>query len=138
MPNESRVPEIISSQREPARALRIFTFKVTELIWLLFGILEVSILLRVCLKLIGANPTSPIISLIYGLTHLVLFPFTGMLSSPTAGYLELELSSLFAMLIYALVAWALERSLWLIFYRPRGPVIGITETKTRKQHHTLQ
>jgi len=134
MSNESRVTEVTSAQREPEREQRIFTFKATELIWLIFGILEALIALRIGLKLIGANPGSPIVDLIYGFTNLFLFPFTGVVGSPAAGNMELELSSMFAMLIYGLVAWALERIVWLMFYRPRGPVVGITETTTSEHH----
>jgi len=110
--------EVTSSQQEPEREQRIFTFKATQVIWLLFGILEALIALRVGLMLIGANPDSPIVALIYGFTSLFLFPFTGLIGSPSSGGMVLELSSLFAMLIYALLAWAIERIVWLIFYRP--------------------
>ena len=127
--------EVTSSQREPEREQRIFTFKATQLIWLLFGILEVLIALRIGLMLIGANPGSPIVALIYGFTFLFLFPFTGLVSSPSTGNMVLELSSMFAMVIYALIAWALERTVWLVFYRPRGPVVGTTQTTT-SEHHT--
>jgi hypothetical protein len=136
MSNENRVSEVRTSQREPEREQRIFTFKATQLIWLLFGILEALIALRIGLKLIGANPASPIVALIYGFTTLFLFPFEGLIGSPTAGSSVLELSSLFAMLIYALIAWAMERIVWLIFYRPRGPVVGVTETTTSDSHTT--
>ena len=118
----------VSTQREPEREQRIFTFKATQLIWLLLGILEATIALRIMLKLIGANPESTIVALIYGFTALFLFPFTGLIGSPSAGYMVLELSSMFAMLIYGLIAWAVERVVWLIFYRPRGPVVSVTET----------
>jgi hypothetical protein len=136
MSNENRVSQVRTSQREPEREQRIFTFKATQLIWLLFGILEALIALRIGLMLIGANPDSPIVALIYGFTGLFLFPFTGLIGSPTVGNMVLELSSLFAMLIYALIAWALERIVWLIFYRPRGPVVAVTETTTSEQHNT--
>jgi hypothetical protein len=136
MSNDSRMTEVTSSQREPEREQRIFTFKATQLIWLLFGILEVLIALRIALMLIGANPGSPIVALIYGFTYLFLFPFTGLVASPTAGNMVLELSSMFAMLIYGLIAWALERTVWLIFYRPRGPVVGTTQTTTNERHIT--
>jgi hypothetical protein len=43
---------------------------------------------------------------------------------------------MFAMLIYALIAWAVERTVWLIFYRPRRPIVGVTETTTSEQHST--
>jgi hypothetical protein len=130
MSNASRITEVTSTQQEPERERRIFTFKATQLIWLLFGILEALIALRIGLMLIGANPNSPIVAVIYGFTYLFLFPFTGLIGSPTAGSMVLELSSMFAMLIYALIAWAAERIVWLIFYRPRGSAVGTTQTTT--------
>lgn len=136
MSNENRVSEVRTSQNEPEREQRIFTFKATQLIWLLFGILVALIALRIGLKLIGANPESPIVALIYGFTYLFLFPFEGMIASPTAGNMVLELSSMFSMLIYGLIAWAVERTVWLIFYRPRGPVVAVTETSTSENHTT--
>jgi hypothetical protein len=136
MSNDNRVSQVRTPQSEPEREQRIFTFKATQLIWLLLGILEALIALRIGLLLIGANPNSPIVALIYGLTYLFLFPFTGLISSPTAGSsMVLELSSMFAMLIYGLIAWAMERAVWLIFYRPQGAVVGITETTTSEQHN---
>jgi len=35
--------------------------------------------------------------------------------------------------VYALIAWALERLIWVIFYRPRGPIVGVTQTTTTDQ-----
>jgi YggT family protein len=135
MSNDNRVSEVRTSQREPEREQRIFTFKASQLIWLLFGALEVLIALRIGLKLIGANPESPIVAMIYGFTSLFLIPFVGLVASPTVGSMVLEISSLFAITVYALSAVALERLVWLIFYRPRGPVVGVTETTT-SEHHT--
>jgi hypothetical protein len=132
--SNDRMTEVKSIQLEPEREQRIFTFKVTQLIWLFLGILEALIALRIGLKLIGANPASPIVALIYGFTYLFLFPFEGMIVTPSAGSMVLELSSLFAMLIYALIAWAVERAVWLLFYRPRGPVVGTTQTTTSERH----
>ena len=133
MSNE-RMTQVKSVHEEPEREQRIFTFKITQLIWLFLGILEALIALRIGLKLIGANPESPIVALIYGLTFLFLFPFEGMVATPSAGSMVLELSSLFAMLIYALIAWAVERIVWVLFYRPRGPVVGTTHTTTSERH----
>ena len=136
MSNDNRVSEVRSSQNEPGREQRIFTFKATQLVWLFFGILEALIALRIGLKLIGANPDSPIVALIYGFTYLFLFPFEGMTVAPSAGGMVLEISSMFAMLIYGLIAWAIERTVWVIFYRPRGPVVAVTETTTSENHTT--
>ena len=133
MTDENRVTEV-RSQDEPEREFRIFTFKATQLVWLVFGMLEGLIALRIVLKLIGANAASPIAALIYGFTDFFLFPFAGLTATPAVGNMVLELSSIFAMVIYALIAWAIERTIWVLFYRPRGPVVEVT--RTRSEHHS--
>lgn len=135
MSNDKIVSEVRTSQSEPGRRQRLFTFKASQWIWLLFGTLEILIALRIGLKLMGANPGSPIAALIYGITALFLVPFVGLTGSPTSGTMILETSSIYAMGIYAFVAVALDRLVWLIFYRPRGPVVDIVETTT-SEHHT--
>lgn len=138
MSNENRVSETRTSQSEPEREQRILTYKASQLIWLVFGVLEVLIALRIGLLLVGANPDSPVVAMIYGITSLFLIPFAGLIASPTFGGLELEVSSMFAMLIYALLGWVIERLVWLVFYRPRGPVVAVTETSTSESHNTLR
>lgn len=130
MSNENRISEVRTSQSEPEREQRIFSFKLTQWVWLLFGVLEALIVLRIGLKLVGANPASPVVALIYGFTYLFLFPFEGLVASPSMGSMILELSSMFAILIYGLIAWAVERTVWLIFYRPRRNMVSVTETST--------
>ena len=123
--------EVTTTQKEPERERRIFTFKATQLVWLFLGILEALLALRFVLKLIAANPDSPISVFIYGFTSLFLWPFAGLTATPSAGGMVLEFSTLIAILIYGLIGWAIERIIWVIFYRPRGPV---TETTTTDQH----
>jgi hypothetical protein len=123
--------EVQTTQKEPERERSIFTFKVTQIIWLLLGILEVLLALRFGLKLIGANPASPFAVFIYGFTNLFLFPFAGLTGTPAAGGMVLEFTTLIAMVVYALIGWGIERIVWVIFYRPRGPV---TQTTTTDQH----
>jgi hypothetical protein len=135
MSTDNKMTEVTTTEREPGREQRIFTFKATQLVWLLLGILEALILLRIGLKVIGANPDSQIVLMIYGFTDLFLLPFNGVIGSPSAGNMVLELSSMFAMVIYALLAWAIERVIWLAFYRPRGSAVGTTETTTSERHN---
>jgi YGGT family len=131
---DNRMSEVQTTQKEPERERRIFTFKATQLVWLLFGILEAMIALRIGLKLIGANAASPIAVFIYGFTSIFLLPFQGLTGTPEAGGMVLEISSIIAMVVYALIGWALERLIWVIFYRPRGPMVGVTQTTTTDQH----
>ena len=123
--------EVQTTQREPEQERRIFTFKATQVVWLILGILEVLFALRLGLKLIGANPDNSFAVFIYGFTNLFLFPFAGLTATPSAGGMVLEISTVIAMVVYALIGWAIERIIWLIFYRPRGPV---TQTTTTDQH----
>jgi len=134
--SENKVAEVKTTQREPGQDRRVFTFKVTQLIWLILIILETMIALRFGLKLIAANPDSPIVGFIYGFTNLFLLPFTGMTAQPSAGGMVLELSSLFAMVIYGLIGWGIERIVWLIFYRPQEKTESVTQSSS-SDHRTL-
>jgi hypothetical protein len=126
MTNDSRVSEVRKSQKNPKREQRTFTYIATHLIWLLLGIFEALIALRIVMILFGANSASPIVTLIYGFTGLFLFPVIGLISTPTVGNMALDLSSMLVYVCYALITWALVRIVWLIFYRPPGPVLGAT------------
>lgn len=100
--------------------------KVTSFVWMLFGILEVLIGLRVFLKLIAANPINPFAFYLYWFTDLFLWPFNGLTQSPSAGGIVLEISSLIAMVVYALIGWVIVRLLWLLFYhRPSRRIVRI-------------
>jgi len=92
--------EVTTTQKEPERERQIFTFKATQLVWLFLGILEGLLALRFVLKLIAANPDSPIAVFIYGLTSIFLFPFSGLTVTPSAGGMVLEVPTLIAMLVY--------------------------------------
>ena len=105
------------------RDQRIATIKLTQIVWLLFGLLEALIALRIGLKLIGANPANPFAAFIYALTGIFLWPFAGLVGNPGAGRLVLEVSSLVGLLVYALVAWALVKLIWVLFYRPADRTI---------------
>jgi hypothetical protein len=114
--------ETRTTEHETGRTQRIATFKATQLIWLFLGIIEVLIALRFVFRLIGVNPANPFAIFLYGLTNLFVGPFITLTGAPAAGNMVFEISSLLAMAIYLLIAWGLERIVYVIFYRPRGPV----------------
>ena len=130
----NKVSEVRMTQSEPEREKRIFTFKATQVVWLVFGILETMILLRIMLKALGSNAASPIAAFIYGFTSLFLWPFQGLTGTPAFGGMVLEISSLIAVVVYALIAYALAKTIQVLFYRPRGPVEGVTQTTTSEHH----
>jgi hypothetical protein len=90
--------------------------KLTQLIWLLAGVLQALIAIRIFLKLIAANPNAGFASFIYSLTGLFLLPFSGLTAQPsTATGSILEISSIIAMVVYALFFWLITRLLRLVF-----------------------
>jgi len=97
--------------------LRQTVYKVTQLVWLLFGVLEGLIGFRIILKLIAANPTNWFTFLVYQLTDFFLWPFLTITSTPAFQGHVLEIPAIIAMLVYALVSWIIVRLIWVIFYR---------------------
>lgn len=98
---------------------RVFSLKLTQFVWLVFGVIEGLIGLRVLLKLMAANPENPFARLVYGTTDVFLWPFRGLTVEPSAGGIVLELSSIIALVVYALLAWVIARALWILLYQPR-------------------
>jgi hypothetical protein len=94
--------------------------RATQLIWLFFGIVEGLIGLRVILKLIGVNAENAFATFVYGAAGLFLTPFFSLTGSPAAGGMVLEIPSLLAMLVYALLGWVIvriARVIWPMFSR---------------------
>ena len=92
-------------------------YKVVQFVWLLFGALEGLIAIRMALKLIGANPNSWFAALVYQLSDLFLWPFQNLTVNPSFGNFVFEITSLIALLVYALIGWGLVRLIWVLFYR---------------------
>jgi uncharacterized protein YggT (Ycf19 family) len=80
-----------------------------EIIYLVFGIIDAVLLIRLVLKLLGANAHAGFAQFTYGLTDFFLAPFKGLLPTIVSGQSVLELSLIFAILIYSLIALGLVR-----------------------------
>ena len=98
------------------------TYNAARIVYLVFGIIEALILIRVILKLLAANPDAGFSSLIYGLTAPFVAPFEGVFPSPSGGGSVLELSSILAIIVYILLAWAIVRVIDLV-NRRRPPAL---------------
>ena len=109
--HEKRVVEDVNLEN------RQMVAKTVQLVWLGFGILEALIGIRIMLKLIAANPNSWFASFVYQLTDIFLWPFQSIVTNPSFQNSVIELTSLIAILVYALIGWAIARLIWLLFYR---------------------
>ena len=73
-----------------------------------FSVLEVVLALRLLFRLLGANTENGFITLLYGLSHVFVSPFNGMFNDQALGnHSVLEVSTLIAIALYALIAWGL-------------------------------
>jgi YggT family protein len=92
--------------------------KLSQLVYLGFGVLEGLIGLRIVLKLMAANPESSFAHLVYAVTQPFLAPFAGLTATPAANGIVLEISSIIALFVYALLSVLIERLIWIVFSRP--------------------
>lgn len=90
-----------------------------QLIWYILLVIEVLLALRFVLKLLGANPASVFSILVYITTLPFVIIFTGVFPSSVSptGNIVLEWSTLFAMFVYAVIAFLIS-----FFYRLKKPI----------------
>lgn len=95
-------------------------FRTYQVIWYILGVIEILLTFRVVLKMLGANISSPFVSLIYVITDPLAAPFRGIfgISAVTEGSV-LEWSTFVAMIVYALVAYAIIQIMQLV--KPTTP-----------------
>ncbi len=98
--------------------------KVSQFIWLLFIMLEILIGLRIILRLIAADPNNGFASFVYNLSNAFLQPFFGLTANLAADNMVLEIPSIIAMIVYALLGWLIIRVIWLIFYQPSATIVS--------------
>jgi uncharacterized protein YggT (Ycf19 family) len=83
--------------------------RLAQVIWLVLGIVEALLIMRVVLKALAANPATWFVQFVYGVTAPLVAPFQGIFPTPATKGSVLELSSLVAIVVYALVAWGIVR-----------------------------
>jgi len=109
------VREKVSTHRNTSRWAMI---KIDQTLWLLLGMLEALLGLRVFLKLIAANPASGFAQFIYGVSNLFLLPFFGLTQTPSANGSVLEIPTIIAMIVYAILFWFAVYIVHLVGERP--------------------
>ena len=89
--------------------------RINGIIWLLLGVLEVIIGMRVVLKLLAANPDNGFANFIYRVARVFVWPFFGLVAEPTStSGSVLEVGSIIAMVVYLLIAWGITRLVYLV------------------------
>jgi hypothetical protein len=107
---------------DPDASRRSTLYTVRQAIWLVFGLVEGLIAIRFVLRLLGASPNAGFAQLIYGVTAVLVAPFAGLFGTPRFEGSVLEITSLVAIVVYALAAWVLVKVI-VMFSAPRGTAV---------------
>lgn len=103
------------TQVEPAT----HNYRAVEIIWFLTSLITTLIGIRFVLKLLGASMGSGFVTFIYGLTDAMVAPFRAIFPATSGQSSTLDVASLVAIVVYALVGWGLVSVVKLIT-APRG------------------
>src|ERR687886_9599 len=118
---------------DPYAGRRAASYRLVRAIYLVFRIIEALIAIRLVLRALGANADAGFAQFIYGVTAPLVAPFAGLFGNPQAGGSVLELHSIVALVVYALVAWGLGKLAWLLFGETRSAVrTASTSVETRR------
>ncbi len=90
-------------------------FRFNQVIWYILGFVEVLLVFRTILKILGANQFVGFTSLIYALTTPLVAPFNGILSISVTGNSVIEWSTIIAAIVYLCIAGGLVYLLDLIY-----------------------
>lgn len=107
---------------DPYGNRRAIAYKVRQAIYLVFGIVQVLIVIRLVLRLLGANAEAGFASLIYRISAPLVAPFVGLFGTLQFNGIALEVEALVAIVVYALVAWGLASLAWLLLGETRSGV----------------
>ena len=114
----------ILGQTEMVHVNQEILYRVTGLIQWSVGVLNSLLCLRYLLKLMGANPDSGFGTFMYGITGLFVMPFTGLTPSWVTGAAILEVTTLVAMLVYALFFWGVVYVIRIAMDRPNARTVS--------------
>jgi uncharacterized membrane protein len=119
----TRHPGYIATEqvvRDVAAERRMGMFQLNRILWSILAFLEILLAFRFVLRMIAANPDSGFAMIMYGVTGLFVAPFNGLIATPTSGGSSLELTTLIAMAVYALIFWGIAYVVRMVADRPNA------------------
>src|SRR3989344_612844 len=84
-------------------------YRGTQIVWYILSVIEVVLVFRFLLKLIGANPGAGFTDLIYTVSYPFAAPFLYVVRATQVSGSVFEWTTLLAMLVYWIVAWGIVR-----------------------------
>lgn len=116
-PQGNRVDNRVEVSEDKNQSRANARYWITTVTYFLLGVLEVILALRLLFRLLGANQGNGFIMFLYSFSHVFVAAFNGIFNDQALGRSVFEVSTVIAMLVYALVAWGIV-SLGRVLFAP--------------------
>jgi len=94
--------------------------RIVNIVYFLFGIVEVILGIRILLHLVAANSANAFANIIDTISYPFVVLFNTLVQNPILGENSvLEITTIIAMVVWAIIAWLIARFIWLVLSRPR-------------------
>jgi uncharacterized protein YggT (Ycf19 family) len=114
---------ILLGEIEFGRRTSVLALRIARGIHFLFGLLEALLGLRILLMAFGADPQAGFSSAIFGVTDPFLIFFRHIFPTISTGVGILDLSSVLALIVYAILSWGITSFIASFGNHPRAPSI---------------
>ncbi len=122
--------DVIYTAKETTNRTRPL-YRGTQIVWYVLSVIEVLLVFRFLLKLIGANPSAMFTDLIYTLSYPFATPFLYVVRSTQVSGAVFEWTTLLAMLVYWVLAWGIVRLFVM------GKPVSRVEAETKLQEQDV-
>jgi YggT family protein len=116
------VDETRSVTYDPYAQDRRASYRLVQLVYLIFAIIEALLAIRFVLKALGANANAGFAQFIYGVTAPLVAPFLGLFGTPVNNNMVIEPGTIVALIVYPLIGWVLGKLLWIAIGDNRSAV----------------
>jgi hypothetical protein len=100
--------ERLAPVQVPAAGILVWApSRAPQIVYLIAGIIDTLLVIRLVLKLLAANPTAGFTTLIYGVTNPFVALFEGVFPNAQNQGNVLDLAALLAIIVYGLLAWGI-------------------------------
>jgi len=86
-------------------------YRGSQIVWYIVGVIEVFLMLRFFLKMLGADPGAGFSRFIYGVTGVFAGPFYYVFKPAAVEGAVFEGSTILAMLVYLLFGWLIVKAI---------------------------
>lgn len=100
---------------------------ISRIVYFVFGVIVSLLAIRFVFSLFAANTAAPFVRFIYGVTDVFMIPFNAIFANQRVNASTFEWSVLIAIVIYALIAWAIVAFIHAVSPRSHSGTVETVE-----------